>query len=251
MAGGVVDWASPSREIGCGMLNLLRAAAEALANLAEKAHRSADWIGAADEFAGVDIVGIDFSTSIQRIAGPVIRGWDRFRSQMNVLHSDHGVWTFGVNSIPFPLTPRPVPPGLLPSFRGEHFQRRGDGPGLIEYGSAFHDYFVVALGHAQKLAAFDEDRRAPLPITISLLCDGMPNGGIYRASDVQPLLEEARTRGVRFKLVGFAPRKYHGAMRQFRESLGLTCEELEVAWYDEGTPDERSIASGFDLLSHF
>jgi hypothetical protein len=235
------------------MRNLLRAAAEALANLAEKAQRFADGTDdpAAHEFAGVDLVGIDFSTSIQRIASHVIRGWDRFRSQVNVLRPDHGVWAFGVNSIPFLLTRRPVPPGLLPSFHEEHFQRRGDGPGLIEYGSAFYDYFVVALEHAQDLAARDEERRAPLSITISLLCDGLPNGGTYRASDVQPRIEEARARGIRFKLVGFALRKYRGKMRQFRESLGLTGEELEVAWYDEGTPDERTITSGFDLLSHF
>jgi hypothetical protein len=235
------------------MLNLLRAAAEALANLAEKAHRCADWVDdcAADEFAGVDIVGIDFSTSIQPIASHVIRGWDRFRCQVNALRGDHGVWAFGVNAIPFALTRRPVPPGRLPSLGGEHFRRRGDGPGLIEYGSAFYDYFVVALGHAQELAAFDADRRSPLAVTISLLCDGLPNGGTYRASDVRPLLEEARARGVRFKLVGFALRKYRGEMRWFRESLGLTAEEVEVAWYDEGTPDERTVASGFDLLSHF
>jgi hypothetical protein len=235
------------------MLNLLRAAAEALGRLAEKAHRCAVWADdwAAHDLVGVDIVGIDFSTSIQRVASHVIRGWDRFRSQVQVLRPDHGVWPFGVNSIPFPLTRRPVPPDLLPSFRAEHFRRRGDGPGLIEYGSAFFDYFAVALGHAQELAAFDEDRRAPLAITISLLCDGLPNGGAYRAGDVQPLLEGARARGVRFKLVGFSLRKYRGEMRRFLESLGLTREEVEVAWYDEGTPDERTIASGFDLLSHF
>jgi hypothetical protein len=170
---------------------------------------------------------------------------------VQVLRRDHGVWAFGVNSIPFPLTRRPVPPGLLPGFDEGHFRRRGDGPGLIEYGSAFYDYFVVALGHAQELAGFDEDRRAPLAVTISLLCDGLPNGGTYRASDVRPLLEGARARGVRFKLVGFALRKYRGEVRRFRESLGLAHEELEVAWYDEGTPDEWTIASGFDLLSHF
>jgi hypothetical protein len=235
------------------MLNLLRAAAETLAGLAEKAHRCADWLDerAALEFAGVDVVGIDFSTSIQRVASHVIRGWDRFRSQVNAVRPDHGVWAFGVNAVPFPLTRRPVPPRLLPSFHGGHFRRRGDGPGLIEYGSAFYDYFAVALAHAQELAACDEDRRAPLPITISLLCDGFPNGGAYRACDVQPLLAGARAGGVRFKLVGFALRKYWAEMRRFQESLGLTGEELEVAWYDEGAPDEGSIATGFDSLSRF
>src|SRR5437868_5355872 len=121
------------------MRNVLRAAAEALAHLAEKAHQLADWSDelAADEFAGVDIVGIDFSTSIQRIAGHIIHGWDRYRASVNALHHDHAVWAFGVNAIPFPLTRRPVPPGRLPGFRPEQFQRRGHGPGLIEYGSAF------------------------------------------------------------------------------------------------------------------
>jgi hypothetical protein len=91
----------------------------------------------------------------------------------------------------------------------------------------------------------------PRPLTISLLCDGWPNGGVYRASDVRPLLEEARARGVRFKVVGFVLRKYGAAMLQFRESLGLTREELEVAWYDEGMPDDMMVSSGFDSLSRF
>src|SRR5205814_8832893 len=138
-----------------------------------------------------------------------------------------------------------------PGFCGEHFQRRGNGRGLIEYGSAFHDYFLVALGRAQELGVFDDSPPASVPITISLLCDGLPNGGTYRASDVRPLLEEARARGVRFKLVLFALRRYWAAMQQFRESLGLTREELEVAWYDRGTPDEQTMASGFDLFSRF
>src|SRR5262249_60628411 len=52
-----------SRGTGCGMLNLLRAAAEALAGLADKAHRCADWLDqlAEHEVAGVDIVAIHFS----------------------------------------------------------------------------------------------------------------------------------------------------------------------------------------------
>src|SRR5262249_29163732 len=162
---------------GCGMQNLLRVAANALANLAEKAHQWADWAEGLDpgesahEFAGVDIVGIDFSTSIQKVASHVIRGWERYRRQADALQGGHGVWTFGVNAIPFPLTRGPVPPGQLPSFCEEHFRRRGYGRGLIEYGSAFYDYFLVALGYAQELGAFDEGRRAPVPLTISLLCD--------------------------------------------------------------------------------
>jgi hypothetical protein len=40
-------------------------------------------------------------------------------------------------------------------------------------------------------------------------------------------------------------------MRQFRDSLGLTREELEVAWYEDGSPDEKTICSSFDLLSRF
>ena len=47
--------------------------------------------------------------------------------------------------------------------------------------------------HARELATFDESRRAPLAVTISLLCDGMPNGGVYRASDVSALLEQSRS----------------------------------------------------------
>ncbi len=59
----------------------------------------------------------------------------------------------------------------------------------------------------------------------------------------------ARARGVRFRLVGFVLRQYRPVIGQFRESLGLTREELEVAWYDEGTPDEETMDTGFDLLS--
>jgi hypothetical protein len=238
------------------MQNLLRAAAAALANLAERAHHWADeWTGVdpaePGDFAGVDFVGIDFSTSIQRVASHVIRGWDRYRAQVQAMRPDHGVWVLGVNAVPFPLTRGPVLPRDLPCFREAQFQRRGHGRGLIEYGSAFYDYFLVALGHAQQLGVFDEGRRGGLPITIALLCDGVPNGGSYRASDVRPLVEEARSRGVRFKLVGFALREYRDAMRHFRDSLGLLREELEVAWYDEGSPDEQTIQTGFDLLSRF
>jgi len=241
-----------------GLQSLLRTAAEALANLSDKAHQWAyDWAGApgtgpdgsAAEFAGVDFVGIDFSTSIRKLAEPVIRGWDRYRQQRAAFHPDHGVWAFGVNSIPFALTPRPAPLHRLPSLRSEHFEARGHGQGLIEYGSAFYDYFLVALGHARALGVFDEGGRDPAPITLSLLCDGCPNGGVYRAEDVRPLLEEARARGVRFKVAGFARRKYRAAMQQFGQSLGLTQEELEVCWHEEGAPDEVSISSSFDLLS--
>jgi hypothetical protein len=241
-----------------GMHNLFRAAAEALANLSERAHQWADdWAApsdpgaAAHPFAGVDLVGIDFSTSIQCVSHHVIKGWDRYRFQVNALRPDHGVWVFGVNSIPFPLTRRPVAPGRLPCFHEAQFQPRGHGRGLIEYGSAFYDYFLVALGHVQQMGVFDAGRRESVPITISLLCDGCPNGGTYRASDVRPLVDEARSHGVRFKLVGFALREYRSAMRQFRDSLGLTSEELEIAWYNEGLPDEGTISRSFDSLSHF
>jgi hypothetical protein len=239
------------------MQNLLRAAAEALANLSEKAHQWADsWAARAPgsetyPFAGVDFVGIDFSTSIQAVAPHVIRGWDRYRQQVESLRPDNGVWVFGVNAISFPLTARPLLPRLLPGFRAAQFQRRGNGPGLIEYGSAFYDYFLMALGHAQQLGTFDDDRQFPMPITISLLCDGFPNGGLYRASDVRPLMEVARAHGVRFKLVGFTQRQYRAQVRQFQASLGLAREELEIVWYDEGAFDEQTIGSGFDSLSHF
>jgi hypothetical protein len=239
------------------MHNLLRAAAEALARLAERAHQWADDHAGSDpgrsaqEFAGVDFVGIDFSTSIQKVASHVIRGWDRYRYQVNAVHPDHGVWVFGVNAAPFPLTRQPVPTAHLPAFTEAQFQHRGHDRGLIEYGSAFYDYFLVALGHVGELGVFAEGARAGVPITVSLLCDGLPNGGAYRASDVRPLLEEARNRGVRFKLVGFALLEYRDAMRQFRDSLGLMREELEVAWYEEGTPDEKTISRSFDSLSRF
>jgi hypothetical protein len=240
--------------IGGGVQNLLRAAAGALANLADRAddwEAAVDPGGAAHEFAGVDIVGIDFSTSIRKLASHVIQGWDRYRRQVEALRPDHGVWVFGVNAIPFPLTRRPVPPRLLPTFHEEHFQARRCGRRLIEYGSAFYDYFFLALGHAHELGVFDQTRRASVPITISLLCDGFPNGGTYRASDIRPLLDEARVQGVRFKVAGFARSEYWSAMQQFRESLGLTQEELEVGWYETGTPDELTISRGFVSLSHF
>ena len=143
-----------------------------------------------------------------------------------------------------------MPPWRLPSFHSGHFQPRGIGEGLIVYGSAFYDYILMALGHAQEMGIFD-DEQEPLPITISLLCDGFPNGGVHRASDVRPLLEAARARGVRFKLVGFTLRRYRDQMRHFRDSLGIGREDMEMAWYDAGLPDEQTVGSGFDLLSHF
>ena len=153
------------------MENLLRAAANAFANLADKAHQWADWLagtepgGSAQGFAGVDIVGIDFSTSIQHIASHVIRGWERYLLQADALRPNHGIWAFGVNARPFPLTRGPVPPRQLPSLCEEHFQQRGYGPGLIEYGSAFYDYLLVALGYAQALGFFNEGRpdQSPSP----------------------------------------------------------------------------------------
>jgi hypothetical protein len=234
------------------MQNLLRAAANALAHLAEKAHQLADRAdnGVEREFAGVDFVGIDFSTSICRVSRHVIHGWDRYRHQVEVLRPDHGVWAFGVNAAPFPLTRGPVAPRRLPSFRNEHFRRRGHGEGLVEYGSAFYDFFFVALRSAGELAQA-ESGGPVVPITIALLCDGLPNGGSYRAEDIRPLLEEARSRGIHFKVAGFVLRKYQPYMSYFAESLGLSGEELEVAWYDTEEPDQLSIHSGFASLSHF
>src|SRR5262245_56021098 len=166
-----------------GVENLLRAAAERLASFADQADDwateiDAEW--AKQDFAGVDFVGIDFSTSIVQIAGHVISGWDRFRRQMDALRPDHSVWAFGVNCLPFPFTKRPVPPGKLPSFCDEHFQRHGQGRGLIEVGSTFYDYFRVALEYANELA---RERAGQVPVTISLLCDGFPSGGLFRAED--------------------------------------------------------------------
>jgi hypothetical protein len=229
--------------LGRGVRTLLRAAADLLTDLADQ---SAGETAAA--FAGVDLVGIDFSTSIQPLASHVIRGWDRYRCQMETLRPDHGIWLYGINAIPFRLTAGPVPPGRLPQLRMEHFQRWGHGRGLIEYGSAFYDYFRMALRQAERWTIAHGGSWPSVPITISLLCDGAPNGGTYRAGDVSPLLAEARARGVRFKVAGFVLRQYQAAMWQFRESLGLTGEELEVAWYDEGTPSEQEIRTGFELL---
>jgi hypothetical protein len=65
---------------------LLRGAAAALDHPAEKAHQGADDFQAefnpdqaAQAFAGVDIVGIDFSNSIHRVARHVFRAWDHSR----------------------------------------------------------------------------------------------------------------------------------------------------------------------------
>lgn len=203
---------------------------------------------AARRFAGVDFVGIDFSTSIQCVAGHVIGGWNHYRLQMETLRRDHGIWAFGVNAIAFPLTRRPVRPSLLPNLHEDQFQWRGCGRGLIECGSAFYDYFFMALGLAQEL--IDDSGRTAVPITISLLCDGWPNGGAYRASDVRPLLAQARSIGVRVRLVGFVPRSYLFTMERFRDSLGLTSEEVEFAWY-EGAPNEQTMETGFGLLTQF
>jgi hypothetical protein len=37
----------------------------------------------------------------------------------------------------------------------------------IEYGSAFYDYCLVALGYVQVLGVFDPQRPAPMPISIA------------------------------------------------------------------------------------
>jgi hypothetical protein len=159
-------WSVPlSLKFGCDMEQLLRGAAEALNGLAEKANRWADWAGDRPrwvdpsgeprEFAGIDIVGLDFSTSIRRVARHVITGWQLYRTQVASLQPDHGVWVFGVNAGTFPITDHPVPPDRLPRFGGEHFQYRGFGCGLIETGSAFYDYLQVALKHARRFGAFE------------------------------------------------------------------------------------------------
>jgi hypothetical protein len=228
--------------------DLLRAAAAGLAGLADQADDwetgiDPDW--AAQPVRGVDFVGIDFSTSIQPIADHVIRGWDRYRAQMDALRPDHGVWAFGVNAVPFPLTRRPVAPARLPLFCREHFQRRGAGRGFVEYGSAFYDYLRVALEYAQELADVS------VPVTVALLCDGFSNGGVYRVEDVRPLVEAARARGVRFRLVTFVRHRHWCAMWQFAESLGLTRADLEVVTYDGAVPDGHTMDQSFASLSRF
>jgi hypothetical protein len=87
-----------------------------------------------------------------------------------------------------------------------------------------------------------------MPITISLLCDGMPNGGVCRASDVRPLIEEARAGGPG-QTGGVYAAQYWRAMWQFGQSRGLTDEELEVLSFDKGSSYEDTTGSGFDLLS--
>ena len=237
--------------LGSGVQNLIRAAAQQLGNLADRADEQAngidpDW--AAHGFAGMDFVGIDFSTSIESLASHVILGWDRYRSQMDVLRPDHGVWAFGVNCLPFPVTRAPVLPSQLPSFCEEHFQRKGNGRGLVEYGSAFYDYFRVALECAREWMDADSSR-ADAPVTISLLCDGLPNGGLYRADEVRPQIAEARARGVRFKLVVFVGRKYWRNVWRFSESVGLGGDDLELIAYDGDAPDGNTIANSFAALS--
>ena len=71
------------------------------------------------------------------------------------------------------------------------------------------------------------------------------------AGDVQPLVEQARARGVRFKLVAIMQPAYRSAMTAFRESLGLTQDEVEVVWYEENLPEAITIASGFESLTCF
>jgi hypothetical protein len=238
--------------IAGGLQKLLRAAAEALSNFADRADvlsAAVDPQNAAQEFAAVDLVGIDFSTSIQAIANHMIQGWDRYRRNVEMMRPDYGVWAFAVNAIPFPLTRQPVPPGQLPNLRHEHFRPRGCGQGLIEYGSAFYDYFLLALGHAQQLGVFDGGFGEAIPIRISLLCDGCPNGGSYQSSDVRPLVAEARARGVRFRVVGFTRATYSDAMRQFGDSLGLTRDELEVSYYDGAAPDSLLVTGSWGLLT--
>jgi hypothetical protein len=165
------------------------------------------------------------------------------------MRPDHGVRAFGVNAFPFPLTPKPVSPRRLPRFAVEHFQQRGVGRGLIEYGSAFYDYFFVAIGQVQQLGVFDD--RADLPVSIALLSDGCPNGGNYRADDVRPLIDAARARGVRFRLIVINQSKYWGNIRQFSESLGLAREDVEIIWDDGATPSCASVTSAFEMLSGF
>jgi len=239
--------------LGSAVQNLLRAAAQQLANLAERDEQresgiDPDWT--AHDFAGVDFVGIDFSTSIQSLAKHVILGWDRYRAQLDALRPDHGVWAFGVNCLPFPTTRGPVAPSQLPSFCEEHFRRKGDGRGLIEYGSAFYDYFRVAMECSREWADAHESR-ARAPIAISLLCDGFPNGGLFRAEDVRPQIEEARARGVRFKLVVFIGRKHWKTVLRFTQSVGIAGDDLEVVSYESESPNGHTIEQSFECLSSF
>src|SRR5262249_45008231 len=150
-------------------------------------HLWADWLddrpgaepdGSGREPAGIDIVGIDFSRSIQRVARHVVTGWGGYRTQADALRPGNGVWAFGVNPGPFPLTRGPVPPCRLPMLACDHFWPWGVGRGMVEAGSAFFDYLLVTLGYAHQIGAFAPGGPAA-PITVALLCDGCPNGGEY------------------------------------------------------------------------
>jgi hypothetical protein len=165
------------------------------------------------------------------------------------LRPNHGIRAFGVNALPFPLTPRPVSARRLPRFAWEHFRPRGYGRGLIEYGSAFYDYFFVAIGQVQQLGVFDN--QVDLPVSIALLSDGFPNGGSYRADEVRPLIEAARARGVRFRLIVIGHPKYRGNIQHFSESLGLARDDVEIIWDNGSTPSGESMGSAFELLSSY
>jgi len=119
---------------------------------------------------------------------------------------------------------------------------------MVEYGSAFCDYFFMAIGQVQQWGAFDGES-IPTPITISLLSDGLPNGGQYHADEVRPLIAAARSRGVRFKLVVIGQPQYWSNIWAFSDSLGFARSEMELVW-DSGTvPAPQSIGTGFELLS--
>ena len=87
-------------------------------------------------------------------------------------------------------------------------------------------------------------------MTISLLCDGYPNGGVYRSSDVRPLLEEARAWGVRFRWRG-SPHAVIGPPCTSWATAGADPRGAGCCWHDEGPADEGSIHSSFDLLSRW
>jgi hypothetical protein len=228
------------------MAPVFQCVADVLGGLTEAAKRWADVANdlrapvnlAGDDFAGLNLVGIDLSTSIRWVAPHLITGLGLWRQQEEAMRPDHGVWMFGVNALTFPLTHQPVRPGQLPRLGADHFQLRGFGAGLIQSGSAFYDYLMNALGYARQFGAFDP--HPPLPVTISLLCDGAPNGGGYGPADVRPLMDEARVRGVMFRVVGFVLYKYREWMDRFVNSLGLGPNDMQIT-YCETVPDREVV----------
>ena len=86
-------------------------------------------------------------------------------------------------------------------------------------------------------------------MSISLLSDGLPSGGHYGPADVRPLIEAARVRGVRIRLVIIGQAQYWEYIWQFSEQLGIARTEMEIIWDHGAVPAPVSISSGFEMLT--